>query len=165
MLGSTVPYGYLHSFWSDQFEHKIEYAGYATRWDEFVARGSVEEGKLIGFYLVDGVVRAAVGLDRDGDPELDLDGEMAACARLVAARAGAAFSGLLPDGRTPDRACPPKTRDRLLCRSPRPPGSAIQMRRRRARRGPARPGRRPDRTRTPANRPAEAPGWPSPAAL
>ena len=37
-------------------------------------------------------------------------------------------------------------------------------RRRRARRGPGRPGRGPDRTRTPANRRAEAPGWPSPAA-
>jgi 3-phenylpropionate/trans-cinnamate dioxygenase ferredoxin reductase component len=86
MLGSTAPYDYLHSFWSDQYEHKIEYVGHVTKWDQFVVRGSVEEAKLIGFYLVDGVVRAAVGLDRGGDPELDLDGEMAACARLVSAR-------------------------------------------------------------------------------
>ena len=81
MLGSTAPYDYIHSFWSDQYEHKIEYVGHVTRWDEFVVRGSLEDGKLIGFYLVDGVVRAAVGLDRGGDPELDLDSEMAACAR------------------------------------------------------------------------------------
>jgi 3-phenylpropionate/trans-cinnamate dioxygenase ferredoxin reductase subunit len=87
MLGSTVRYDYLHSFWSDQYEHKIEYVGHATSWDEFVVRGSVAEGKLVGFYLVDGVVRAAVGLDRGGDPELDLDSEMAASARLVSARA------------------------------------------------------------------------------
>jgi 3-phenylpropionate/trans-cinnamate dioxygenase ferredoxin reductase component len=87
MLGSTAPYDYLHSFWSDQYEHKIEYVGHATKWDEFVVRGSVGDGKLIGFYLADGVVLAAVGLDRGGDPELDLDGEMAACARLVSARA------------------------------------------------------------------------------
>jgi len=87
MLGSTAPYDYLYSFWSDQYEHKIEYVGHVIKWDEFVVRGSVEEAKLIGFYLVDGVVRAAVGLDRGGDPELDLDGEMAACARLVSARA------------------------------------------------------------------------------
>ena len=52
-----------------------------------MVRGSVAEGRLIGFYLVDGVVQAAAGLDRGGDPELDLDGEMAACARLVRARA------------------------------------------------------------------------------
>jgi 3-phenylpropionate/trans-cinnamate dioxygenase ferredoxin reductase subunit len=87
MLGSTAPYDYLHSFWSDQYEHKIEYVGHVTKWEEFVIRGSVAEAKLIGFYLVDGLVRAAVGLDRGGDPELDLDGEMAACARLVSARA------------------------------------------------------------------------------
>jgi 3-phenylpropionate/trans-cinnamate dioxygenase ferredoxin reductase component len=87
MLGSTDPYDYVHSFWSDQYEHKIEYVGHAAKWDEFVVRGSLEEAKLIGFYLADGVVLAAVGLDRGGDPELDLDGEMAACARLVAARA------------------------------------------------------------------------------
>jgi 3-phenylpropionate/trans-cinnamate dioxygenase ferredoxin reductase component len=87
MLGSTDPYDYLHSFWSDQYEHKIEYVGHATKWDEFVVRGSLEERKLIGFYLVDGVVLAAAGLDRGGDPELDHDGEMAASARLVSARA------------------------------------------------------------------------------
>jgi 3-phenylpropionate/trans-cinnamate dioxygenase ferredoxin reductase component len=86
MLGSTAPYDYLYTFWSDQYEHKIEYVGHVTTWDEFVVRGSVADSKLIGFYLVDGAVRAAVGLDRGGDPELDLDGEMAACARLVSAR-------------------------------------------------------------------------------
>jgi 3-phenylpropionate/trans-cinnamate dioxygenase ferredoxin reductase component len=87
MLGSTDPYDYLYTFWSDQYEHKLEYAGYVDKWDDFVVRGSVADGKLIGFYLVDGVVRATVGLDRGGDPELDTDGEMAAAARLVAARA------------------------------------------------------------------------------
>jgi 3-phenylpropionate/trans-cinnamate dioxygenase ferredoxin reductase subunit len=99
MLGSAAPYDYLYTFWSDQYEHKIEYVGHVTKWDEFVVRGSLEEAKLIGFYLVDGAVRAAVGLDRGGDPELDLDGEMAACARLVAVRARPA-PGVLADDRT-----------------------------------------------------------------
>ena len=99
MLGSTAPYDYLYTFWSDQYEHKIEYVGHVDRWDEFVVRGSLADAKLIGFYLVDGVVRAAVGLDRGGDPELDLDGEMAACARLVAARARPA-ADVLADDRT-----------------------------------------------------------------
>jgi 3-phenylpropionate/trans-cinnamate dioxygenase ferredoxin reductase component len=99
MLGSTTPYDYVHSFWSDQYEHKIEYVGHVETWDEFVVRGSVDEGKLVGFYLVDGIVRAAVGLDRGGDPELDLDGEMAACVRLVATRARPA-PGVLADERT-----------------------------------------------------------------
>jgi 3-phenylpropionate/trans-cinnamate dioxygenase ferredoxin reductase component len=87
MLGSSAPYDYIHSFWSDQYEHKLEYVGHVTKWDQFVVRGSIEERKLVGFYVVDGQVRAAVGLDRGGDPEADRDSEMAACQRLVGARA------------------------------------------------------------------------------
>jgi len=87
MLGSDAPYDYIHSFWSDQYEHKLEYVGHAARWDEFVVRGNLKQGRLVGFYLVNGLVRAAVGLDRGGDPELDRDSEMAAAARLVAVQA------------------------------------------------------------------------------
>jgi 3-phenylpropionate/trans-cinnamate dioxygenase ferredoxin reductase subunit len=87
MLGGGAPYDYIHSFWSDQYEHSIEYVGHATKWDRFAVRGSIEEGRLIGFYLADGQVLAAAGLDRGGDPEADADSEMAACARVVAARA------------------------------------------------------------------------------
>jgi 3-phenylpropionate/trans-cinnamate dioxygenase ferredoxin reductase subunit len=87
MLGSAAPHDYIHSFWSDQYEHKLEYVGHATHWDQFVVRGSFDERRLVGFYLLDGVMLAAVGLDRGGDPELDTDSEMAACARLVGGRA------------------------------------------------------------------------------
>ncbi len=98
MLGSATPYGYIHSFWSDQYEHKLEYVGHVAKWDEFVVRGSLEEGRLVGFYLLKGRVQAAVGLDRGGDPELDRDSEMAACAHLVAVQARPA-RGLLADER------------------------------------------------------------------
>ena len=64
MLGSTAPYDYIHSFWSDQYEHKLEYVGHATKWDQFVVRGTLEERKLIGFYLVDGQVRGRRGRPR-----------------------------------------------------------------------------------------------------
>jgi len=87
MLGSATPYAYIHSFWSDQYEHKLEYVGHTTQWDEFVVRGSLEDRRLVGFYLRDGLLQAAVGLDRGGDPELDRDSEMAACAHLIAQRA------------------------------------------------------------------------------
>jgi 3-phenylpropionate/trans-cinnamate dioxygenase ferredoxin reductase subunit len=96
MLGSAAPYDYIYSFWSDQYEHKLEYVGYVTKWDEFVVRGSLTDGKVVGFYLVNGVVRAAVGLDRGGDPELDHQSEMAAAARLVADQAQPS-AGLLAD--------------------------------------------------------------------
>jgi len=84
MLGSEAEYGYVHTFWSDQYEHKMEYVGHVREWDRFVLRGSVRDRKLIGFYLAQGVLRAAVGLNRGGDPELDLDDEMAAAGRLIA---------------------------------------------------------------------------------
>ena len=98
MLGSAAPYDYVHSFWSDQYEHKIEYVGHATTWDAFVVRGSVAEAKLIGCYLADGALVAAVGLDRGGDPELDSVSEMAACAALVATRARPDPIALADDG-------------------------------------------------------------------
>jgi 3-phenylpropionate/trans-cinnamate dioxygenase ferredoxin reductase subunit len=99
MLGSTDPYDYVHTFWSDQYDHKIEYAGHVATWDDFVVRGDVADGKVVGFYLVDGALRAAVGLDRGGDPELDADSEMAAAASLISARAEIA-PAVLADERT-----------------------------------------------------------------
>ena len=39
-----------------------------TKWDDFVVRGSREEGKLIGFDLLDGLPQRAVGLDRGATP-------------------------------------------------------------------------------------------------
>jgi 3-phenylpropionate/trans-cinnamate dioxygenase ferredoxin reductase subunit len=97
MLGADRPYDYIHSFWSDQYEDKLEYVGHATRWDQFVVRGSLEERRLIGFYLSEGRLLAAVGLNRGGDPELDSDCEMAACARLVGERARPAPASLGDD--------------------------------------------------------------------
>jgi 3-phenylpropionate/trans-cinnamate dioxygenase ferredoxin reductase subunit len=87
MLGSATPFGYIHNFWSDQYDHTFQYVGHATSWDDFVIRGNLEEAKLVGFYLAAGVVQAAVGFDRGGDPEWEPDSEMAATARLVARRA------------------------------------------------------------------------------
>ena len=84
MLGSRTAYRYMHSFWSDQFEHKLEYIGHARRWDRLVVRGSLAERKFIGFYLQAGKLRAAVGLNRGGDPELDKNGELAKAGRLIA---------------------------------------------------------------------------------
>ena len=96
MLKPGQEYQYLHTFWSDQYDHKLEYVGHARTWDEFAVRGSLQERKLIGFYLQGGVVVAAVGLDRGGDPELEPDSEMAKAARLVA-RAARLSSGALAD--------------------------------------------------------------------
>ena len=98
MLGDSSAYDYVHTFWSDQYEHSLEYVGHAQRWDDLVVRGSLEQRAFIGVYLEGGVVRAAVGLDRGGDPELDEDGEMHACQRLVAQRAAVAPELLRDEG-------------------------------------------------------------------
>jgi len=87
MLGIGAPYAYVHTFWSDQYDLKLEYVGHVRRWDQFIVRGSLDERRFLGFYLADGAVKAAVGVNRGGDPELDEHGEMAAAARLVAKRA------------------------------------------------------------------------------
>src|SRR5712692_4857371 len=84
MLGREEPYDYLHSFWSDQYEHLIEYVGFAAGWDRLVFRGRPESRKFLGFYLQEGIVRAAVGLNRGGDPEdPKAESELKLVARLI----------------------------------------------------------------------------------
>ena len=88
MLGGTEPYDYVHSFWSDQYEHLIEYVGFAATWDRLVLRGRPESRKFLGFYLKDGVLRAAVGLDRGGDPDdPKAESELKVVAGLIRGRA------------------------------------------------------------------------------
>jgi len=87
LLGTGGAYDYIHTFWSDQYEDKLEYVGHAQRWDTFVTRGSLEERRFISFYLEAGRLKAAVGLNRGGDPEIDTDGELASFTPLIAAGA------------------------------------------------------------------------------
>ena len=88
LLGGEQPYDYVHSFWSDQYEHSIQYVGFAASWDRLVFRGRPESRKFLGFYLKDGIVRAAVGLDRGGDPEdPNADGELKAVVGVIRNRA------------------------------------------------------------------------------
>jgi hypothetical protein len=54
---------------SEQYEHLIEYVGFAAGWDRLVFRGRPDSRKFLGFYLRGGIVRAAVSLNRGGDPE------------------------------------------------------------------------------------------------
>jgi 3-phenylpropionate/trans-cinnamate dioxygenase ferredoxin reductase subunit len=86
LLGDDRPFGYVHTFWSDQYEHKLEYVGHATSWDSFTLRGSLEARNFIGFYQEGGLLKAAVGLNRGGDPELEEESELHACQRLIGER-------------------------------------------------------------------------------
>ena len=64
ILGSTEPYSEIHWFWSDQYEANLQYAGHHTAWDDLVVRGSIPERSFLAFYVKDGLVDAAVAMNR-----------------------------------------------------------------------------------------------------
>ena len=97
MLGDQRPYDDIHSFWSDQYEDKLEYVGDGTSWDQVVIRGSLAKSQFIAFYLSKGIMKAACGLNRGGDPELDADGELRACQGLIRAQVAISEATLADD--------------------------------------------------------------------
>jgi 3-phenylpropionate/trans-cinnamate dioxygenase ferredoxin reductase subunit len=86
VLGTLQDYDYIYSFWSDQYEHKLEYVGFARSWERMVLRGSYGSSKFLVFYLTQGILQAAFGLNRGGDPELEADAELRACQDLIRGR-------------------------------------------------------------------------------
>lgn len=67
MLGRDTPYEEIHWFWSDQYEHTIQYAGYHREWDDLVIRGNLESRTFAAFYMLGGRVQAVVSVDRPAD--------------------------------------------------------------------------------------------------
>jgi 3-phenylpropionate/trans-cinnamate dioxygenase ferredoxin reductase subunit len=51
MAGGAERYAELPWFWSDQYDVNLQTAGAPERWDEFVWRGGVEDGRFTLFYL------------------------------------------------------------------------------------------------------------------
>jgi 3-phenylpropionate/trans-cinnamate dioxygenase ferredoxin reductase subunit len=67
MMGSAEPFTDPHWFWSDQYDVNLQYGGFAYEWDDVVVRGSLDDRDFVAFYLKDGVVLAALGLNRGRD--------------------------------------------------------------------------------------------------
>ena len=67
MLGENEPYREIPWFWSDQYEHNLQYAGFHTEWDELVVRGSMDERNFVAFYRKDERVLAAVAINQGRD--------------------------------------------------------------------------------------------------
>ena len=67
MMGIASAYDEIHWFWSDQYDYNLQYAGFHRDWDDLIVRGSLEERDFIAFYIKDGVVASAVGMDRGRD--------------------------------------------------------------------------------------------------
>lgn len=64
MLGPTEPYNPIPSFWSDQYAYKMQYRGYASRWDSLALRGSTGDASFTAFYLKNGAVQAVCSVNR-----------------------------------------------------------------------------------------------------
>jgi len=97
VLGNLQAYEYIYSFWSDQYEHKLEYVGFARSWERIVLRGSYDSRKFLAFYLTQGILQAACGLNRGGDPELEADAELRACQDLIRGRIRPSETALADD--------------------------------------------------------------------
>jgi 3-phenylpropionate/trans-cinnamate dioxygenase ferredoxin reductase subunit len=67
MLDRDVVFDDPHWFWSDQYDHNLQYMGHAIRWDQVVVRGSLEDRRFMAFYVNEGLVDGVVGLDRGRD--------------------------------------------------------------------------------------------------
>jgi 3-phenylpropionate/trans-cinnamate dioxygenase ferredoxin reductase component len=97
VLGTLQAYEYIYSFWSDQYEHKLEYVGFARSWEQIVLRGSYDSRRFLAFYLTQGILRAACGLNRGGDPELEADAELRMCQELIRGRIRLSEAALADD--------------------------------------------------------------------
>jgi 3-phenylpropionate/trans-cinnamate dioxygenase ferredoxin reductase component len=67
MLGDETLFTDPHWFWSDQYDVNLQYAGFAYAWDAVVIRGSLDERDFVAFYLNEGVLLGALGLNRGRD--------------------------------------------------------------------------------------------------
>lgn len=76
LLDRGVPYDYVHSFWSDQFDQTLEYVGFAADWDGITSEGSLPDRDFIVRYFRRGKLLAAAAMGRGGDPERDEPGEL-----------------------------------------------------------------------------------------
>jgi 3-phenylpropionate/trans-cinnamate dioxygenase ferredoxin reductase subunit len=54
MLGQDEVYDRIPYFYSDQFDAKMEYSGFAPKWDDVVLRGDPAGGEFMAFWLGDG---------------------------------------------------------------------------------------------------------------
>ena len=86
LLDRGVPYDYVHSFWSDQFDRTLEYVGFAAEWDGITVEGSLRDLDFIVRYMRRGEVLAAAAMGRGGDPESDEPGELKNIASQIRAR-------------------------------------------------------------------------------
>ena len=63
MAGASDEYSEVPWFWSDQYDLNVQYAGAGLAWDEIVIRGGPAQAPFAVFYLRDGLLVAAAGVN------------------------------------------------------------------------------------------------------
>lgn len=94
LLGVGTPYDYVHSFWSDQFDQKLEYVGFAKAWERIEVDGSIEDLDFIARYYRGDRLLAAAAIGRGGDPEEEGEGELKEIATQIRRAAFGADPGV-----------------------------------------------------------------------
>lgn len=67
MLGQDIGYSSVPVFWTIQYMKRLDYIGHASEWDDVVIHGDLEKPEFLAYYIKNGKVVAAAGLDRDRD--------------------------------------------------------------------------------------------------
>jgi NADPH-dependent 2,4-dienoyl-CoA reductase/sulfur reductase-like enzyme len=67
MMGKGQAYDAVPVFWTIHYLKRLDYIGHATEWDDLVLHGDIEKPEFLVYYVKDGRVIAAAGLDRDRD--------------------------------------------------------------------------------------------------
>jgi NADPH-dependent 2,4-dienoyl-CoA reductase/sulfur reductase-like enzyme/nitrite reductase/ring-hydroxylating ferredoxin subunit len=65
MAGQTVRYDAVPVFWTIQYMKCLTYIGHAGEWDDIIVHGDLGKPEFLAYYVKNGRVVAAAGLDRD----------------------------------------------------------------------------------------------------
>ncbi|HEY4174440.1 MAG TPA: FAD-dependent oxidoreductase, partial [Rhodopila sp.] len=65
MAGQTARYDAVPVFWTIQYMKCLHYIGHATEWDDIIVHGDLEKPEFLAYYVKNGRVVAAAGLDQD----------------------------------------------------------------------------------------------------
>lgn len=67
MAGQRVRYDMVPVFWTIQYLKRLDYIGHATEWDDIIVHGDLQKPEFLAYYVKEGKVIAAAGIDRDQD--------------------------------------------------------------------------------------------------
>ncbi len=65
MAGQNIAFNGVPFFWTSQAGITLNYSGHAKEWDEIIYKGDVAGGNFLAYYIKDGKVTAAAGVNKD----------------------------------------------------------------------------------------------------